>query len=268
VSQGGLFPRWRPITKRVLDLFGRWGDPRTNLRSMMDGVIPVVIVDRFRDDDEGSLFGISAFTIVGAGFPGQFPSISFGSGVNDWELVGFTAVNFNFNGQTGAKFGNVHLFTPIEPYNPALNLSPVGTFPSGLLMNRSFTFGSVSAIAGYNPVLPAIFGPTVRLRSPTSGASITWAGSLSRYRFESTGTRRSPFNTTGLWVTVRIPCCSIFLSSTASGRRFRSDAAHVSAAGISGGMAWAVPVVGSAPGRAGSGIPAGRSYVLVSLPGS
>lgn len=156
-----LFPQWRPITKRALDLFGRWGDPRTNLRAMMDTVIPVAVVDRFRDDDEGSVYGISAFTVVGGGFAGQFPSISFGSGVNDWELMGMTAVNINFNGQTGPKFMNVHMFTPIEPYNPALNPSPVGVFPAGLLTNRAFTFGTVTALAGYNPVLPPIFGPSV-----------------------------------------------------------------------------------------------------------
>jgi len=156
VSFGGdLTPRWRPITKRALDLFGRWGDPRTNLRSMLDSVLPVQIVDRFRDDDEGSLYGLTAF--VSNAFPGQFPSVSFGSAVNDWELLCIAEITPVFS--TGALLGSgFHIFTPIEPYNPAVNLSPVGFFRAGLLTNRAFTFGTVSGIGGYNPVLPAIFG--------------------------------------------------------------------------------------------------------------
>lgn len=186
MSQGGLFPRWRPITKRVLDLFGRWGDPRTNLKSMMDSIIPVVVVDRFRDDDEGSIFGISAFTQTGGGFAGEFPSISFGSGVNDWELLGVTAFFVNYNGNTGVKFFNIHMFTPIEPYNPALSPSPVGVFPSGMLTNRAFTFGTVSAIGGYNPAPPAILGPTI------AGPFLTGVGTQSVGVIDNFGNMMQP----------------------------------------------------------------------------
>jgi len=157
VSQGGLFPQWRPITKRVLDLFGRWGDSRTNLRSMMDSVIPVVVVDRFRDDDEGSVFGMSAFAAGSPAVAGQLPSVSFGSAVNDWELIQVVCTQIRFNLNLPG-LNQAHLFTPIAPYNPALTPSPVGFFGPGLLPNRNFTFGTLQAIGGYNPAPPGIIG--------------------------------------------------------------------------------------------------------------
>lgn len=153
---GPLTPRWRPITKRALDLFGRWGDPRTNLRSMLDSVIPVAVVDRFRDDDEGSIFGIQAFA---SGVVGQFPSVSFGSSTNDWELVQIFNYATEYTVAVNPRLTAQHMFTPIAPYNPALTPSPAGFFRTGLLTNRAFTFGTVTAIGGYNPVLPPIFGP-------------------------------------------------------------------------------------------------------------
>jgi len=152
-------PAWRTITKRTLDLFGRWGDSRTMLRSMLDSVIPVAIVDRFRDDDEGSIFGIRAFTVGGPA--NQFPSVSFGSAVNDWELLGITSFGTFRNGRMGSGLYDAHIFTPIDPYNPAATPAPAAVFPSGLLTNRSFTFGTVRGLAGYNAALPPIFGPSI-----------------------------------------------------------------------------------------------------------
>jgi hypothetical protein len=162
-------PLWRPITKRSLDLFGRWGDPRTNLKSMLDTVLPVVVVDRFRGDDEGSIFGIRAVT---GPIVNEYPSVNFGSAVNDWELLGVSAVGVFYTGAVGSKFFDIHLFTPIAPYNPAVNLDPVGFFRSGLLNNRAFTFGTVSAIAGSNPGLPLIRGPSIQ--GPWSTTISTW----------------------------------------------------------------------------------------------
>lgn len=154
-----LIPGWRPITKRTLDLFGRWGDPRTNLRSMLSGIIPVAVVDDFLDDDRGSIFGINAFS---AGTANEFPAVSFGSGTNDWELLAITALWVNWNGlvQAGKQF-EFHLFTPINPYNPVATPSPVGFFPTGILSNRAFTFGTVVGLGGSNPAIPLLLGPTI-----------------------------------------------------------------------------------------------------------
>jgi len=154
-----LIPNWRPITRRTLDLFGRWGDPRTNLRSMLDGILPVAVVDDFRDDDRGSIFGINAFS---NGTANEFPAVSFGSTVNDWELLAITALWVEWNGLVGGgKNFEFHVFTPINPYNPVATLNPAGFFPSGLLTNRAFTFGTVVALAGSNPAVPLLLGPTI-----------------------------------------------------------------------------------------------------------
>ncbi len=149
-------PRWRSVTRRTLDLFGRWGDSRTQLRAMLDHIIPVVVVDRFRDDQEGSMFGIHA---RGGRTGTETPSVSFGSAVNDWELHKITSLSYSASNRPFTI--GAHMFNPIAPYNPATFLSPVGLFAPALINNRAFTFGTVNAIGGSNPTLPAIVGPSV-----------------------------------------------------------------------------------------------------------
>jgi len=176
-----LTPTWRPITKRTLDLFGRWGDPRTNLRSMLSGIIPVAVVDDFADDDRGSIFGINAFS---AGTANEFPAVSFGSTVNDWELLAITAGWVNFNGLVGNKTFEFHIFTPINPYNPTSTLNPAGFFPTGLLTNRAFTFGTVVALGGSNPAVPTLLGPTLQWVDRVTDAnrvSLYFRGGLQRF---------------------------------------------------------------------------------------
>lgn len=152
----GIFPTWRSVTKNTLDFFGRWGDSRTNLRGMMDTVIPVAVVDNFRDDDRGSVFGTSAFATAGPA--NELPSVSFGSDVNDWELLQITSWEVRFSTRIN-RIVQDHMFTPFN-YNPAATVSPVGTFAPGLINNRDFTFGSVRGVGGYNPVVPPLIGAT------------------------------------------------------------------------------------------------------------
>ncbi len=121
---------------------------------MLDGVIPVVVVDTFRDDDEGSIYGINAFSL---GAVNGFPSVSFGSAVNDWECISITSVLLDRNSDLVHPV-RAHLFTPIFPYNPATTVNPVGFFTPGIIGNRAFTFGTVVGIGGSNPLLPGIFG--------------------------------------------------------------------------------------------------------------
>lgn len=123
---------------------------------MLDHAIPVVVVDRFRDDEEGSVFGLHA---RGGSVGLEFPSVSFGSGVNDWELLAVTSLSYSSTSVPSTV--GIHLFTPIFPYNPALNPSPVGFFRPALINNRAFTFGTVTAVGGSNPAFPPIAGPSV-----------------------------------------------------------------------------------------------------------
>ncbi len=139
------------VGKRTADLFRRWRSSELGLRAMWNAILPVVVVDRYRDDDEGSIYGLTVFT---GGNPTEFPSAAFGSGVNDWELLGIHAGIFFPVGASGFANLRAHLFTPILPYNPVVNLNPVGFFSNQLLTNRDFTFGTVQGVGGTNPVLP------------------------------------------------------------------------------------------------------------------
>lgn len=142
----------RGVSKRTLDLFGRWGDPRSQIRAMHDEIVPVVVADRFRDDTEGSIFGLSAFT---NGANNEHSACAFGSAVNDWELRGIAWQWFTRGSAANYSF---HVFNPIDPYNPVVN-NTVGIFVPALITNRAFTFGTVGGITGTNPALPAIVGP-------------------------------------------------------------------------------------------------------------
>jgi len=157
-------PRFIPSTKPFQILFRRWGG-KWNLRGIWDSVLPVIVVDRFRGPDEGSL---RAITGESRGFPSQFPAIFFGALPDpdgtirvEVEIHKMAIWKRNFNDQAAPGINtnsDFHLFTPIEPYNPVLNLSPVGQFVPGLNLDPPFTLGTVRMIGGANPVLPIDVG--------------------------------------------------------------------------------------------------------------
>lgn len=152
---GGRAPGWKDHARNLQDWFGTWASTTRNIRAVWDGLIPVAVIDRFRDDSEGSVFGISAFT---TGLAGEQSAVAMGSSINDVELLSIACRSIFF--PSGAVLANdtFHLFTPINPYNPVATPNPVGFFSPGLITNKSFTFGTVTAVAGTNPVLPAIIG--------------------------------------------------------------------------------------------------------------
>lgn len=141
---------------------------------MLSGIIPVAIVDDFKDDDRGSIFGINAFT---GGTANQFPAVSWGSSQNDWEVLAVTSLLVNYNFLVmGNLLNEFHMFTPIAPYNPVQTLNPAGFFPTGLITNRAFTFGTVVALGGSNPAVPLLIGPTLGSHtvSTTSARDNKW----------------------------------------------------------------------------------------------
>lgn len=150
----GSAPTWRDHARNFSDWFSTWASTTRNVRAIYDGVIPVALIDRFRDDNEGSLFAVQAAT---AGLAGSRSSVVIGSAENDFQLHALT-----FRLTPGIAVVSIplelHLFTPIDPYNPVAVPSPVGFFQPGLITNKAFTFGSVLAVAGTNPLLPPVFG--------------------------------------------------------------------------------------------------------------
>lgn len=172
---------WAQNVKNFTDLFLRWGGAGDNIRGILNLAVPTVVVDRFRDDDEGSIFGLQAVT---NGVNNQFSAVAFGSAVNDWELWQITVASQIF--PTPATFldRGWHMFTPIDPYNPVVNLSPVGLFSPGLLLNRAFTFGSVSGVGGANPVSAVPQGPVGFLQGQNSFTAHNMLPLDDHYRFD------------------------------------------------------------------------------------
>lgn len=145
--------RWESHTKSFQDFFGRWGSPFGNLRSIWNACIPVAVVDRYRDDEEGSLFSLNAYT---GGAVNQYSAAVIFNPDNDIEIVRILASHifsaaFAFPGQ------GIHVFTPIIPYNPIAN-NLIGAYVPGLITSKAFTFSPSFAFAGTNPALPGTWG--------------------------------------------------------------------------------------------------------------
>jgi hypothetical protein len=150
-------------SKGFQDFFARWG-AKANLRSIWNFIVPVAVVDRFRGDDEGSIYGISAET---PGDASEHSSIFLGSwwgpGAVDnltIEILAYSAsINVTYNpGAIAEIAANFHIFTPYQPYNPTATLDPPGYFTPGLFTNKAFTRGGVIAVGGYAPTLPPEIG--------------------------------------------------------------------------------------------------------------
>jgi len=124
---------------------------------MLDSVLPVAVVDRFRGPEEGSLRGITGQSL---GAINEFPAVFFG-GLPDADgtiRVDITVhqINVWLDGRVAALPANrvvqIHVFTPEAPYNPTANQNPVGIFVPSLNLDPAFTRGRAAMIGGSNPV--------------------------------------------------------------------------------------------------------------------
>jgi len=131
-----------------------WGTLRQeNFRGVLNAVIPVSIVDRFRDNDEGSVFGIRVRSngISQALGPGELTAVVFFSNDPNVEFH-VHSINWDYefdtlNAVLAQQAMGVMMYTPILPHNPVI-ISPVGLFVPGLLTTDNFTFGSIRGLAG------------------------------------------------------------------------------------------------------------------------
>lgn len=150
--------------RNFIRLANKWGTTGGNpIRGLFSAVVPVTVVERFRDTDEGGPFGLTGFT-PGFGlnlFPvrdAEFPAVCFTSPTTDWELH---RVNISFDRGAPAVTGSqvnyqefVEMYTPFAPYDPCAN-NTLGLFRPGLIGRVPFVFGGVFATAGTNLFLPA-----------------------------------------------------------------------------------------------------------------
>jgi len=181
-------PVWNPTARNFIELADRWGTPSgRNINSLLSGVIPVTVVERFRDDLQGSLYGITAET---DGDFNEFSACLFTSLTRAWEIH---SVNVSWPRVSGVApvqqtyLEGLHVFNPISPYNPVIN-NTAGFFRPGLINNREFNFGTVLGISGTNGFPPIFLGATLcdnMVRVTPNFANETFRGDAQEYTYES-----------------------------------------------------------------------------------
>lgn len=155
------------------NFFGRYGTTVGAIRGVWNGIIPVAVVDRYRDDTEGSLFGINAVAIVPAN---RHPAFAFGSPSEDWELLSCNFGTFN-DGAGITERIEYFVYTPDATYTPVDVPSPAVFWTPGLNLDWSFTLSSVTGLGGHNAALPPRWGFHVQeseLVGPGQYVGIGW----------------------------------------------------------------------------------------------
>lgn len=144
-----------PAVRTMRNFFGRFGTVGASFRGVFNGIVPVAVIDRFRDDTEGSQFGLTATAIVPANRNAAF---SMGSVNDDWELHRLSWGVFNAVAPAATIRQNLMIYTPDFTFTPVTTPAPVGFFVPGLNTDFAFTLSSVNCVAGHNPGVPARFG--------------------------------------------------------------------------------------------------------------
>lgn len=143
---------WLSPSRTLRNLFGRYGITGGSIRGLYNAVMPVVVVDRYRDDTEGSQFAITATSLnVPAG---RLPAFAFGSPDDDWELHGANFGTYDWQAAVVSRSTNCMIYTPDFTYVPVQTPSPAGFSQPGLNTNFPFTVSSVSGVAGHNAAAP------------------------------------------------------------------------------------------------------------------
>lgn len=168
----GGFSYKRP-TRIFRNFFGRYGSVGASIRGVWDGIIPVAVVDRYRDDTEGSHYGLRV-NYIASGNTG-FAAIAMGSPSDDWELDQLTIGAF-VPSFTNVQAITAMIYTPDAFYVPVVNPQPATISTPGLQTDFSFTLGSVTGVGGWNPTLPArwghILGPSIPITAASPGSTI------------------------------------------------------------------------------------------------
>lgn len=129
-----------------------WGTRGGSLiRAILNFVVPVTVIERWYDDDTGSLFALSGTS--GAAFE-QRPSVEFFSDECDWEMH---ACNIFYPIRATATVGDpteyqiiCHIFTAFAPYDP-IEFNLAGPFGPQLITTELFNQGTVRGEGGTSP---------------------------------------------------------------------------------------------------------------------
>lgn len=185
-------PQWIPTGTLYNRLFSHWRAPTGNLKRMLDSVLPVAVVDRFRGPEEGSLRGITGQSL---GNLNEFPAIFFGGlpdsdGVIRVDIeIHQISVWLDVRGAVlpGNRIVQVNMFTPEAPYDPVTNQNPVGIFIPALNLDPAFTRGRAAMLGGSNPAVGPIGFELVLYVSDTTRS----IGAVRSMWLSSTGQREA-----------------------------------------------------------------------------
>lgn len=180
---------WLAPVRSFRNFFGTYGTTQGSVRGVLNAIVPVAVVDRYRDDDEGSIFSMTLTALCQSGNHAAF---AVGSSADDWELHAASWGTFWPNGfpNSGPTWltRNLMIYTPDVSYQPVETFAPAGIFVPGLNSDWAFTFGSVFGFAGYNSGLPSTFG-----RFPFDTGNTARSGSpLTQPDFQEMETRFDP----------------------------------------------------------------------------
>lgn len=134
-----------------------------SLRSIWNTIVPVSVVQRYRSEDEGSH---RALTVESWGTANEFSAVYVGTDITSGGenyIIEIDALNSHrLCPAAVSPFPvDLHLFTPLNPYNPVSTLSPFGIYTPGLFLDPSFTEGTFIGFGGSNPSLPSYVGLTL-----------------------------------------------------------------------------------------------------------
>lgn len=146
---------WHSPSRTFRNLFGRYGITGGSIRGLYSGLLPVVVADRYRDDTEGSLFGITLYAEVIAG---AYAAFALGSADDDWEIHHANLGTYVWTTPAVNMVRNFMVYTPDFTYVPVSIPAPAGLWEPGLNTNFPFTLSSVRGVAGYNAGVPSRFG--------------------------------------------------------------------------------------------------------------
>lgn len=151
--------------------FKRWG-AIGNLRSIWNSVVPVAQVDRWRNEEEGTFYGMSVAS-YGAANNYTAAALVAPTGQPGYPNTILEVQRINISWQVPAAVGQInvdfHVMSPETGYNPIATLNPVGIYRAGLSTQPAGGWGSATGFGGYTNTLSAQ-GTGYRLQLFTTSA--------------------------------------------------------------------------------------------------
>ena len=118
-------PSWLPVDREYASVRSRFG-LRARFGRMLTGILPTVVLEQHWPTEQLDMFGINAST--DGGVAGEFHACSLFNRSDDLELLVWQVTAFVVNFQGTTRGFPVHIFTPLQTYDPTV--TPAATPPA------------------------------------------------------------------------------------------------------------------------------------------